>query len=234
MNCSPVVSRSRRINGFTLVELLVVIAIIAILAAAVLTTGNAVINTAKRAKASNTATQIQTAVLAYYTEYSVYPVVSASTPVDLLYTSQTDWQPMTVCLCGGVDPAVPGTQYATQTISNTRQIAFLTLNAADLDTSGGSSVPAVPKTPFKSSTGGVQYFQMAIDADYSNAVGNSGSGTAPPDFSGALSSVTSTAMSGGKITAAGKIIAGGVGVWANGDPASTATTTNPKLWVHTF
>ena len=61
-------------SGFTLVELLVVIAIIAILASVITVAASGAINAAKRAKAANMGSQIQTAILAYNTEYGVYPV----------------------------------------------------------------------------------------------------------------------------------------------------------------
>jgi len=218
-------SRPTRLNSFTLIELLVVIAIIAILAAVILTVGGSAIRTAQRAKAANMATQLQTAAMGYYTEYSVYPVVSATTPVDILYSTQTQWQPITVCLCGGIDPGNPGAgQYSTQTISNNRQIAFITFNAADLDT---TVAPAVPKTPF-TILGAKGYYQMAIDADYSGIVGDSGTGTQPPNF--ATLGSTTTAY---PITTT-KSLAGGVAVWANCDPNTTATSTHPNFWVHTY
>jgi len=224
-------SRSRwfKLSGFTLIELLVVIAIIAILAAVLLSAGSMAIKAAQRAKAANLANQIQTACMGYYTEYSVYPVVVASPPVDILYSSKTDWQPMSVCLCGGIDPGNPGGgQYSTQTIPNTRQIAFLTLNASDLDT---SITPAVPKLPF-TINGSTAYFQMAIDADYSGILGDSTAGATPPDFSSMAA--TLTAYTPPTAFATTKKLAVGVAVWGNCDPQSTATKTHPNFWVHTY
>ena len=229
MKRSPARLRSSKLSSFTLVELLVVIGIIAILAGVLLSAGGAAIRAAMRAKAANTATQIQTAVLNYYTEYSVYPMVAAATPVDTLFQTAADWQPVTVVLCGGIDPGNPGGgQYSASSPYNlnTRQIPYLTLNRADLDT---TVTPAVPKTPFLSPTGTTQYFYMAIDDDYSGVIGDSGTSTKPPDFSSMSSTLTTY-----NPFATTKAVAGGVVVWANGDPQSTATKTHPNFWVHTY
>jgi prepilin-type N-terminal cleavage/methylation domain-containing protein len=228
----PLRVRKTNSTGFTLVELLVVIAIIAILAATILGIGNGVINSAKRVKAQNTATQIQTAVLNFFTEYSIYPMPPATT-TDFVTSTQTQWQPMTVCLCGGIDPGNPGGgQYGTQTIPNTRQIPYLSFNRADLDT---TSTPAVPKLPFTGPGSSILYFQMAIDGDYSNIVGDNPATAAPPDFGGTLAGVTSTTYSAPSITGGTpKAIAAGVAVWGDADPNTTTTTTNPKLWVKTY
>ena len=225
---------SRR-SGFTLVELLVVMGIIAILATAVLTTGSSVINSAKRAKAASNATQIQTAVLAYYTEYSIYPNLTSPTAptTDIYVSTQANWYVMSVVLSGGFDPGNPiaGQVTAAPYNQNTRQIPFLNFNKADLDSSGTYSVP---KLPFKDLSNNTLYFQMAIDTDYSGIVGDTGTGTAPPDFTGTtLSGTTSTAYASGNITGNTKAVQGGVAVWGCGDP-NTKTTTNPKLWVKTF
>ena len=189
MKRSSLVSRSRRVSGFTLVELLVVIAIIAILAATVLTTGGALINMAKRAKANNLCTQIQTATLAFNTEYSVYPATTSPAPtVDTVVSTAPQWGVITEILCGSIDPNNPTVAITTAPGNmNTRQISYLILNKADLDT---TVTPSAPKLPFKSSTGGVLYPQMTIDYDYSNVLGDSTAAAAPPDFNGTLSTLT--------------------------------------------
>jgi prepilin-type N-terminal cleavage/methylation domain-containing protein len=211
-------------SGFTLVELLVVIAIIAILAAVVAVSAGAAINAAKRAKMATLAGQIQTAVLSYYTEYSTYPVPAPGT--DVLFQAPHEWQPVTVALNGGVDPGNPtsGQFYGNNPpVPNTRQIPYLTFTRPDLDT---TVTPAVPKTPFTGQGGKTQYFFMAVDADYSNILGDTGGNTKPPDFSSVTS--RSTALP------AGKELSAGVAVWANGDPATNGNTTHPNLWIHTY
>jgi prepilin-type N-terminal cleavage/methylation domain-containing protein len=216
----PLRPRSNKYRaGFTLVELLVVMAIIAILAATVSVAASSAINSANRTKAANMAHQLGGAVMNYYSEYGVYPAASGVT-IDSYYQTQANWQPMIVALCGGIDPGNPSAgQYGTQTISNSRQIPFLTLSKSDLDT----GTPAVVKTPFKIS-GATSYYYMAVDTDYSNVVGDSG--TAPPDFSSAASGATTIPGN--------KAIAGGVAVWANCDPNTSGATTRPNFWVHTY
>lgn len=63
----------RRLKGFTLVELLVVITIIMVLAAGGFAAGNAAIQKARRTTALATATSIESAVNAFYTEYGSMP-----------------------------------------------------------------------------------------------------------------------------------------------------------------
>ena len=60
-------------RGFTLIELLVVITIIAILMALLFPAFRGVQDQAKRTQAKNDATQIVTAINAFYTEYGQYP-----------------------------------------------------------------------------------------------------------------------------------------------------------------
>lgn len=65
-------------QAFTLVELLTVIAIIAVLMGLLFPTVGAVRDSARRTQAQNDATQIATAIRAYYTEYGRYPDTDAS------------------------------------------------------------------------------------------------------------------------------------------------------------
>jgi len=210
-------SRSLPSSGFTLIELLVVIAIIAVLASVVLYAGSTAIKAAQRARASNTATQIQTAAMAYYTEYGIYPIpTGAAASADLLIsdTDATNWKGMLYGLCGNVNPydatpTAPGTA-----VPNARAITFLTLKNTDVDSNGG------PKNPLP--TGTSIYFNMAIDNDYDNIVGDTGTAQGKvPNFA---TSTTATM----KYWTTG--LSGGVIVWANcnGNTAST----NPNFWVH--
>jgi hypothetical protein len=88
---------------------------------------------AARAKANNTANQIQTAVLNYYTEYSVYPVPTGTT-TDYTITDKdaASWGVLVEALSGNIKPSTGAAAPAT-TISNTRGIAFLSLKANDVD-----------------------------------------------------------------------------------------------------
>ena len=70
-----------RNSGFTLVELLVVIAIIAVLASVLMGAAGMAMKAAQRAKTYNTCSQIQSAAMNYFTEYSVYPVPTVPAPV---------------------------------------------------------------------------------------------------------------------------------------------------------
>ena len=215
-------SRKLRIRGhaFTLVELLVVIGIIAILAAVTLQVGGAVINSAKRAKAANTATQIQTACLGYYTEYSIYPVPTGTTGDyvigDSSSTDETSWGALIESLCGNLSPYKPGNAVSA-TVPNSRGIAFLTLKSSDVDAKDA------PLNPLPSGSGASAtnlYFSIAINSSYSGVLGtNAPSSTVMPSFGGTF------ATTGGTSTA-------GVAVWANCNAKTTVT--NGNFFVHTY
>jgi prepilin-type N-terminal cleavage/methylation domain-containing protein len=221
------ISRLSRSSGFTLVELLVVIAIIAILASVVLAGVSNAINAAKRVKASNAETQIQTAVINYYTEYGVYPLsTSASgTTSDVYYntTDEGDWSALMIALCGNIN-ASTGAANQTSTVSNTRAIAFLTPKRGDVDTNG------IIINPFTTSAN-PQYFNLVMDADYSGIAGDTGTAKgAMPDF---------TAWTSGNVY--GPTLANGVtqgvALWACCDPKNITTptaSTSPNFWVHTY
>ena len=226
--------RLSKLSGFTLVELLVVIAIIAILAAALTVASGVAIKAARRAQAANLANQIQTAVLGYYTEYSVYPVPSGTTTDTLIGDTQSadgaSWAALLYCLSGNISPStglaspVPSTP-----VSNTRGIAFLSLKSSDVFTSTTLTPNAVvdaPKNPLPTSSNPANgiYFNIAIDSDYDGLLGT----TSPtqgnlPNFS--KSTVTTMDLTTGTSTA-------GVAVWANCN--GSTTTTNPNFWVHTY
>ena len=210
-----------RYASFTLVELLVVIGIIAILAAVTMGIAGTVIAMAKRTKAQNTATQIQTAALGYYTEYNVYPTPSGAAAADFKLDdtdSASQWGPLTECLSGMISPttALPSSEAI---FSNSRQIAFLSLKASDVGngtTSGNVDAPLNPLPP----ASGNKYFNIAIDGDYDGVLGASPSAIVMPNFG-----TTFNATTGGTTTA-------GIAVWAscNYRPSST----NAAWYVHTY
>jgi len=221
-------------SGFTLVELLVVVAIIAILAAAVVAGAGGAINAAKRVKASNAATQIQTAIINYYTEYGVYPVPPGTT-TDILYNDANNGtgnqSGLFFALCGNINPSV-GTQGQSSTgdVPNTRQIAFMTPKKTDVDANGILINPFFTSTTAPPNQG---YFNIAIDADYSGILGDSGSVTGKmPDFSGG------TWKTGSTVTYLANGITQGVAVWACCDtsslPPKQAASKTPNFWVHTY
>jgi prepilin-type N-terminal cleavage/methylation domain-containing protein len=224
------ISRPSRSSGFTLVELLVVIAIIAILASVVLAGVSTAINAAKRVKASNTATQIQTAVINYYTEYGVYPVPSSAggTPQDAYYPAtgdQNDWENLMWALCGNLNASTA--QPEISSVSNTRAIPFLTPRRSDVDGNG------VPVNPFSSTTAANPiYFNIVIDADYDGIAGDSNGGANMPDFTPTnwpTGQTASVFLTHG--------VAQGVAVWACCDPAFITNPTgskSPNFWVHTY
>lgn len=88
--------RSQR--GFTLIELLVVIAIIAVLAGAGFAVGSSAMNKARKLSAQNTATALDQAINAFYSEYGTFPA-----DIDRVDTSDADGRDMLEALLGN-DP----------------------------------------------------------------------------------------------------------------------------------
>ncbi len=225
---------TKRHAGFTLVELLVVIGIIAILASVVMTIGTTVIKIAKRTKAQNTATQIQTAVLSYYTEYSVYPTPSGAGTGDYML-SDTDaasgpaagsatWGQLIQCLSGNISPSTGTmTTSTTSAFSNTRSIAFMNLKATDVanSTSGHQDAPlnSLPPTATPTSL----YFNIAVDTGYSGLLGSGDSTNGSLSWLPNLTTSTVT-LTGGSSTQ-------GVAIWAN---CNTTSKTTSAWYVHTF
>jgi prepilin-type N-terminal cleavage/methylation domain-containing protein len=209
--------------GFTLIELLVVMAIIAILAGVLFGASSMAINAAKRAKAANFANQLQTGVSNYYTEYSVYPAPSGQAAgTDFLISdangSAATWGGMIYALCGNICPYNSSTTAPGNAASNTRAVAFLNLKKSDVDVNNAPLNPLPPSTANP-------YFNLAIDYDYDNIVGDSGGvGASMPNFA----TSTTTAMT--YIGAQG--VTGGIAIWANCN--GTTTTTSPNSFVHTY
>lgn len=176
------------------------------------------IKAAERAKAANMGTQIQTACLNYYTEYSVYPVPSGTTTdytIADTSSAATTWGTLIDVLCGNNSPST-GLATTPSTITNSRGIPFLSLKASDVDTHDA------PLNPLP--TGTEIYFNIAFDSDYDGVLGVSPSAvTTMPNF--ATGTQTSLTLSGGHSTA-------GVAVWANCN--GSTSTTNANYWVHTY
>jgi prepilin-type N-terminal cleavage/methylation domain-containing protein len=206
--------RLSKLSSFTLVELLVVIAIIAVLAGVLLTGVTSALNTAKRAKAANMAANIQTAVMGYYSEYSVYPIPTQGTPADVYYNSndKPDWQNLAWALCGNINTASP-TTVVTPTVTNTRAIAFLNLKSSDVDANG---VPVNPINPYTAPAN--QYFNIAMDGNYDGLLGNNGTAN------GVLTNFALPTMPAATITQ-------GVAIWAN---CNTGNGANNNFYVHTY
>jgi prepilin-type N-terminal cleavage/methylation domain-containing protein len=223
MKCPHFRCRSKSASGFTLVELLVVIAIIAILAGTTLSIASNVIKAAKKAKAQNTVIQIQTACLAYYTEYSVYPVGTATTAsaafIGDTTSSKASWGSLMQCLCGNIKPST-GAASSQTAPTNTRSIAFLNMKASDVDANDA------PLNPLPTGTGASAeiYFNITMDAEYCGVIGiYPSSYTSLPNFATATATTFST--TGGTTTA-------GVAVWGNCN--NSATLNSPTYWVHTY
>jgi type II secretory pathway pseudopilin PulG len=213
----------KRLSSFTLVELLVVIGIIALLASVLLAVSGTAIKAAKRTRAFNTANLIQTGTLAYYTEYSVYPV-PYGTPagdywVDDLSGSASKWGNLICVLCGNIHPSSPTTPFTPTTLTNARGVAFLSLKASDIDANDA------PLNPLSTTTN--LYFNIAMDADYDGLLGTTGVTSGKlPNFSTSTSSTSGSGMIyTGSSTA-------GVAVWENCN--GTTSNDNPAFWVHTY
>jgi len=151
-------------SAFTLIELLTVIAIIAVLMGLLFPAIGAVKEQARKTQAKNDLTQIVTAVNAYYTEYSKYPVwPQATTAADVKYDDTNSASLFNVLR--SINPS------SDPTLSlNPRQVVFLSAPIAKTDTTGAN-----PKGGVDTTTGkyydpwGVSY-NVAVDADYDNVI----------------------------------------------------------------
>ncbi|MCE0482999.1 MAG: type II secretion system GspH family protein [Methylacidiphilales bacterium] len=204
-------------SSFTLVELLVVIGIIAILASVAMYGASSAIKAAKRAKAQALANSIQTASLAYYTEYGVYPVPGdAVTGQDysIADNQSADWKALLYGLCGNINPYDSSTTAPANAVANTHGVAFLSLKNSDVDVNGG------PLNPLPSDTTHI-YFNIAIDNDYDGILG------VPPSHVLNMPKFGSTfsATGGGSSTA-------GIALWANCNGSTTST--NQNFYVKTY
>jgi len=213
--------------SFTLVELLVVMAIIAILAAVILRVGVQAINAAKRAKMQSLAVQIQTACMAYYTEYGIYPVPTSPAPVaatDYLIadtgsgTDATAWKGLIYGLSGGVNPYDGSKTAPPGATPNLRGISFITLKSSDVGSTG---------YPLNTLASGTSIsFNIMIDYDYDNVIGDSCPGNKVLNFQTSTTGTINyfTTGTGGPV--------GGVAVWANCNGSTSGK--NPAYWVHTY
>lgn len=163
----------KRQSGFTLIELLVVITIIAILMALLFPAFKGVQDQAKRTQAKNDATQIVTAVNAYYTEYGKMPVDSTKQGYDTLVGdpggSYDNY------LVFDVLRAIPDSGWNSASVLNPKQITFFSGSDAkdannprsgfatqDVTVNGVSIKKGALVDPW-----GGEYL-VSVDADYDN------------------------------------------------------------------
>jgi prepilin-type N-terminal cleavage/methylation domain-containing protein len=146
----------KHVSGFTLLELLVVIAIITVLAGLLFPAFVGAQKQVKKTQAKNDVNQIVTAVNGFYTEYGKYPTTS-TTDVTFGISPTND------LLCDVLRNNTSGTNGATVTLLNPRQIVFMDVATAKDQTN--------PKSGIQISTGrwydpwGSAY-NVAIDANY--------------------------------------------------------------------
>jgi hypothetical protein len=79
-----------------------------------------------------------------------------------------------------------------------------------------------PKNPLP--TGTSVYFNICIDADYDNIIGDTLPATKLPNFVTSTTTITLYTLPAGP--------SGGVAVWANCNGSTTST--NPNFYVHTY
>ena len=183
-------------------------------------------------RTANLANQIQTAVVGYYTEYSVYPVPTQATPADTLIgdASSADgasWAALLYCLSGNISPSTGlATPVPSTPVSNTRGISYLSLKSSDVFTAADANpnkVVDAPKNPLPTSNSLAIFFNIAIDSDYDGLLGTTGTTLGKlPNFS--KSTITTMDLTGTSTA--------GAAVWANCNGSTTST--NPNFWVKTF
>jgi type II secretory pathway pseudopilin PulG len=223
MNPQPLHRHAASRRVLNTVEALFLICLVAIFLAVFLDSRMPSLTGAKRAKAANTATQIQTAALSYYTEYSVYPTPSGVkkdyvlTDTDgAINAKPGSWGPLIECLSGMIRPT-DGLKSTETIFENSRQIAFISLKKSDVDTSDRPLNPLAPNSK-------QLFYNIAFDTDYDGLLGDPKTTSAGllPDFS--VTTKTGPLPTTGTSTA-------GVAVWANCNPPGS---TNSNWYVHTY
>lgn len=145
-------------KGFTLIELLVVVAIIAILASIAVPIISKALENAKKAQARTEIRTIETAVRAYYNEYSKYP--QGSGQPDKKYVgsarSGTSVVPVNTELIN-ILRAIDATGNAGH-VGNIKRIVFMEVPDGSLDTKSNFVDPWQ------------EAYQIVIDTDFNNTV----------------------------------------------------------------
>lgn len=135
-------------KAFTLIELLVVVAIIAILASIAVPVISKALENAKKAQARTEIRTIETAVRAYYNEYSKYPHDNGK--ADRIYA---DYNNELLNVLRNLDKT-GNTSYG----NNPRRIVFMEVSEGSLDKDGNFVDPW--QKPYR----------IAIDTDFNNTV----------------------------------------------------------------
>jgi type II secretory pathway pseudopilin PulG len=213
------------VSGFTLIELLVVVTIIIILMGLLFPVFRGVQDQAKKVQAKNDATQIVTAVNAYYTDYGTYPLNSKNNGggSDTVYGDPGGTY--TSADLFNILRAIPDGSYNTNNQLNSRQVVyfngpnakdpinprsgFFTGTSAITNSNGYSIKPGSYVDPW-----GDEY-AVFIDADYSGDITQS-LGWFYTDYSGSTTNVVRYG--------AGAVSLGKDGKWGtNGDHKFTGS-----------
>jgi len=184
-NREPITDNSvarRARAAFTLIEMIVVMLIIATLAALLMTGASGAFERARKTQAKNDVTQLVTAINAFYTEYGKYPLVSTIT-TDAFYGTLPPGGTLPAgCANAGTNDVLldvlrnntAGSNAATVTTLNPRQIVFISPGGAKKTTPPRGGIVVVAGDPFLG-----QYFDpwgspyaIEIDGGYDNLVSN--------------------------------------------------------------
>lgn len=162
----------KRDTAFTLIELLVVIAILAILMSLLIPVTTSVKNTARKTQALNDIKQITTAVKAYYTEYSKYPLDTADQGHDYTFTQTSNQDNlMDVLRASGRSGSWDAT---TGENLNPRRQVFLSANYTKNLTNPAGGIVPTNATKFQNQyvdPWGMPY-NIRVDGNYDNVVAN--------------------------------------------------------------